>query len=411
VRVAAEEEAARVAAEEEAARVAAAAAARGTECDVRRELRIKNYRLSYAGDECGHALARCLMAAMGDLTQKELSEPSDDVRTRERAWRSAVVGDNACLSLWKDAGYYDPDSCDAFLRAVLLRPDCRRPIVILDKISVHNVATNKWQKFYEFGTASRCYDGTDECLTKERLAALLGDDATQAPLLLERFGDRVSPFLRVPRPRDVAILDAIRDEDYGVWYDRSPCYAEPFLNSYNTYCEPAERCTLQSGQPLPPDFNYALVTIEKEHLKGSHGLTRAAQIFRYFEYGFRMRLALEGMPDKDCVAFSHDGVISTYLHTRLLPRRRAYAGEVTLQDILNLEQKLSKEKTGNATVDWAKMKQLYQLGATGCPSSGMPVWDPDKISAADKLKFEQMVKSFVDKSSVNKKRPRETTRS
>eukprot|EP00966_Prymnesium_polylepis_P067057 1556779-Prymnesium_polylepis.1 len=114
-----------------------------------------------------------------------------------------------------------------------------------------------------------------------------------------------------------------------------------------------------------------------------------------------MRLALQG--ESDCVLFKPtSGTPALFLSEHLLPIRRELAAEPgLLETLLKLEKSL---KSGNATVNWAKMKQLHGMGAKQCPSSGMPVWDPDAMSDAQKEQFETLVATFVDQSKAGQKR-------
>jgi len=304
--------------------------------------------------------------------------------------RGDIVADDASLSLWKAEGYYDPDTASRFLCAAARHLG---PIVLLAKAKIQNGRSNTYE--YRFHDSFSYDSDGEKRLTFEELKRLMSDE-TEKPLLLECSRGYVSPFLHVPRPKCAeTMLTAIATSDYGVWSDRSSYYASAAMAAY---CKASgEENTHTRGELLPCGFYRVIITLDGEYMAGPgrDGRSRAAQIFRYFHFGFRMKLLLLGKPESDCVTFqSPDGRVCYLLSADLLQERREYAKVVTSQDLLALEQTLSKKR--DATVDWSKMKQLSEMGVTQCPSSGMPVWNPDSMTEDMKREFEELVKKLVE---------------
>jgi len=269
-------------------------------------------------------------------------------------------------------------------------------------------------------TVSTRYDSDGETrLTFEELKTIMSDETVMSDKLLllecsrsstERDSPAVSPFLRVPRPYDdETMLSALETSDYGASYNRSSYYASAAMAAY---CKASgEENTHTRGTPLPCGLNRVIITLRDEDMKtqrrGEDGRSAAAQIFWDFHYTFRMWLLLQGKLESDCVTFmTRDHDVCMLLRADLLVLRREYAKEVTLQNLMALKDTLTKKR--DATVDWSKMKLLFVMGVTQCPSSGSLVWDPDSIPLDKKLLYEDLQKEFAEKHGPKsgQKRPR-----
>ena len=209
---------------------------------------------TYEGTEGGNSIVRCLLATKGDISQAELSEPTKSVLQKEEALRKQIVDDNPSLAEWKAVGFYETRTADTFLAAAA-------------KFLTREVIVLELKKSYDFNK-SYCSEGAitlDSLVEKLKMQV----NAETKPLLLERFGAMAkhSPFVYLERPDSAeSMLTAIRDSDYGAWYDRSSTYATPAITTLETLNkELATNISLKrgitQGAPLPLGTGYVLVTV------------------------------------------------------------------------------------------------------------------------------------------------------
>ena len=418
---------------------------------VRKFLRVEAERKCvYAGDEgtTGSTLVRSLLAATGRITQAQLSEPDADTAKKEEKFRSEIVDAASGLFTdlsddWRRAGYYDSKTATDFLRAATrTMPDLHYapPMMLLKK-------TSKTRRDIKYDlSASKCFDnngGEPAAIESfEKLETWLmqydyydpkrRQYAYETMVLLEcdttsAGDDCFSPILFVRRPTDAAaMLERLQGDpddawvdidgkchdgaDYGAWHDRSTYYASAAMKAYYSakgVDQPGGKHPQNTPLPLELDgHRRVLVTLDGEYMTGGGkdgGKARAAQLFRYLHYGFRMTLMLQGVPAEDCVTFlSQDGVVCMLLRADLMGKRKEYAKTVTMDSIRELEKWFTAGQ--EPTFDWAKMQTLSDMGATQCPSSGMPVWDPRTMTADQKSQLEQLVKKIV-RDCAARKRP------
>jgi hypothetical protein len=80
----------------------------------------------------------------------------------------------------------------------------------------------------------------------------------------------------------------------------------------------------------------------------------------------------------------------------LVEARKAFAERDTLKK--DLEELQKNLQTANAQFDYDKMQLLFDTGASSCPSSGTPVFNPDIMSPQEKEALDKMMENLVRKS-------------
>jgi len=353
---------------------------------VEKELRKNNFVRTFAGDENGSAIVRCLLAAVGDVTPQQLSEPSEVELEFERDARRRIVGDS--LEEWKEAGYFHAATLHNFLQAAARH--FKKSIVQLDlKKGVYTLR--------RFGT------GGDVMLDDGDVTLADVSNNVSNSLLLERAivgggarkGEHFSPFLRIERPTTYEQLIELCSDGYGVTYDRLS-YTAPALTKL-TGKEPSP------GSLLPVDHTHVVVTSDGLGLEQMGDNTRG--YFSLLELTFReeceRRERLNDIPQDSCVPFTtRKGVHATFLRRSLLQDRKEWARLVKREE-LDVRRKIHnlENDTLLRKCDLDKMKHLWSAGIQRCRSSGVLTFDPS-IQDPEKLKNWNELTEELHKTSV-----------
>ena len=349
--------------------------------EVEQELRAQNFLRTFAGNENGSAIVRCLLSAAGKVTPQQLSEPSEVDLEVERAARESIVGDS--LEEWKEVGYFNADTVHSFLQAAA--EYFQKPIIELKLRS--EVYTLR-----RFGTGGDVTLGdASKSLLLERAIVSSGS----------RKGEHFSPFLHIERPATYERLIELCSDGYGVTYDRSS-YTAPALTALTGKKPP-------QSSLLPVDHTHVVVSANGLGLEDD-----ARKYFSLLELTFReeceRRELLGEIPQGSCVPFTtRTGVSATFLRKDLLEKRKEWASLVTKEEldvrseIRNLEKNPLLRKC-----DLHRMKQLWSAGIQRCPSSGVLTFDPNipDPEYQEKLKNWNELTEWLHVQS-NKKRKRE----
>ena len=157
---------------------------------------------SFAGFEDGNALVRVLLAANGNITQEELSTPTDPVFSKEASVRKSIVATIARLSRWSAVGFHASVEEDDFLQAAAYY--FRKSIIVM------NAANNRY-------TIMRRYrqNDTDVVMWEGVL------DEIPECLLISRKGGSFAAFCKMVRPMTREEAIDMHSTGFGACHDRS----------------------------------------------------------------------------------------------------------------------------------------------------------------------------------------------
>jgi hypothetical protein len=241
-----------------------------TESVVRKELREMEYRCVYAGaDEeyggvqGGKSIVRSLLAAKGDITQQELSEPTGEVLQKEKNLRTKIVNGDPSLQEWTSVGFYDQGTANHFLAAA--EEHLGQEVVVLELVQ-KKTKTKEGKLAYCYKYDFNSSYSTKGAISLTTLKAKM--EEMHPPLLLERYGTHFSPFLYIKRPASLEeLITAIKLNNYGVWYDRSSTNAAPAIAKLTRVG--GEVIQRTQSKPLPPGTGRVMVTVRRSPLHNS----------------------------------------------------------------------------------------------------------------------------------------------
>lgn len=199
------------------------------------------YVRAFAGHEDGNAIVRCVLAALGNITDFELSVPTNDVYDAERTARANIVQSSVQLSEgWKNMGSYYANEAGDFLRAVAVF--YKTSVVVVDLVNAMYVHAHRYQ-----------VDGSDGVVSLDVLA-----DQMSGSIVLERKGTHFSTFLYLKRPASKDEAYSMHASGFGICYDRS---------KYTKAAKDAGILTKRT-RFLPCDCEYVAVIFAHMNLNG-----------------------------------------------------------------------------------------------------------------------------------------------
>jgi len=353
------------------------------------------------------SLFRSLLAAAGQISPKELSEPSTDERFEQLVQDNFICNSNSNLAIGEIKSIEeDPDlekeEVKECLKAVAAILQSR---VVVLTLSHELKGTNDCRSFK--GVYLFHPDG--HMCHKTMSRKMLHDNVQEGQVLLLQYesgkngkknkfsafrrayhaiashGDVLSgiPIARPSYKKEderasiEEMLTAIQ-WGFGVYFDRSSTYASPFKTAYE---KAYGKGHIDENDPLK---DRVLIT-----LSGEHTNPKFASLFWRFELYVSIRLLQKSA---DHIIFKHNNTMFVCIHQCFLKFRSEIANDTNLGTILN-----NMARKGGSN-DWSKMMLLFNAGLQTCPISGIPVFNPEKISDREKATLQNLLEEFRERS-------------